>query len=180
MKRFEEAEQMHLKAIAIKEELLGPKDYELGLSVGHLASLYNYHMKKYEEAEELYLRSIEINIRLFGPDYSGLEYDYRGLINIYNKLVKPVDSVFYNARYREWKVLRDQIGPMKHKEPLVAPKTIVQLFFEIGEQQKKLEQERALLAEEFRLGKGKRDKSLKKDNNIGSKEDNNISHEDVD
>jgi hypothetical protein len=52
---------MHLKAIAIKEELLGAEDYEVGLSIGHLASLYNYHMKKYKKAEQLYLRSIAIS-----------------------------------------------------------------------------------------------------------------------
>jgi hypothetical protein len=52
---------MHLKAIAIKEELLGADDYEVGLSIGHLASLYNYHMKKHKKAEKLYLRSIAIS-----------------------------------------------------------------------------------------------------------------------
>lgn len=49
---------MHLKAIEIKEKLLGPEDYEVALSVGHLASLYNYDMEMYSEAEQLYLRSI--------------------------------------------------------------------------------------------------------------------------
>lgn len=51
---------MHLKAISIKEQLLGPEDYEVALSVGHLASLYNYDMMKYDKAEQLYLRSISI------------------------------------------------------------------------------------------------------------------------
>ena len=51
---------MHLKAISIKEKLLGPEDYEVALSVGHLASLYNYDMHKYTDAEQLYLRSISI------------------------------------------------------------------------------------------------------------------------
>lgn len=51
---------MHLKAIEIKEKLLGPEDYEVALSVGHLASLYNYDMQRYEDAEQLYLRSINI------------------------------------------------------------------------------------------------------------------------
>ena len=51
---------MHLKAIQIKEHLLGPEDYEVALSVGHLASLYNYDMQKYADAERLYLRSISI------------------------------------------------------------------------------------------------------------------------
>lgn len=52
---------MHLKAIEIKEKLLGDEDYEVGLSVGHLASLYNYHMKEYKKAELLYFRSIRIS-----------------------------------------------------------------------------------------------------------------------
>ena len=76
---FELSEKMHLKAIAIKEAKLGTSDYEVALSIGHLASLYNYDMKKYDEAEQLYLRSIEIGKNLFGPAYSGLEYDYLGL-----------------------------------------------------------------------------------------------------
>ena len=57
---------MHLKAIEIKERLLGPDDYEVALSVGHLASLYNYDMNKYEEAEQLYMRSINIGESLDG------------------------------------------------------------------------------------------------------------------
>lgn len=52
---------MHLKAIDIKERLVGPDDYEVGLSVGHLASLYNYHMQHYHKAEKLYFRSIKIS-----------------------------------------------------------------------------------------------------------------------
>ena len=57
---LQEAEQMHLKAIAIKERLLAPEDYEVALSVGHLASLYNYDMQKFDDAERLYNRSVTI------------------------------------------------------------------------------------------------------------------------
>ena len=52
---------MHLKAIRIKEEILGPDDGEVGLSIGHLASLYNFHMSRYRDAEQLYFRSITIS-----------------------------------------------------------------------------------------------------------------------
>ena len=37
MEQCSKAEEMHLKAIHIKEELLGKDDYEVALSVGHLA-----------------------------------------------------------------------------------------------------------------------------------------------
>ena len=36
------------------------QDYEVALSLGHLASLYTYDMNMFEEAEQLYLRSISI------------------------------------------------------------------------------------------------------------------------
>lgn len=36
------------------------QDYEVALSLGHLASLYNYDMERYSSAEGLYLRSIAI------------------------------------------------------------------------------------------------------------------------
>ena len=62
---------MHLKAISIKERLLGPEDYEVALSVGHLASLYNYDMHKYTDAERLYLRSIAIGERAGGGEGCG-------------------------------------------------------------------------------------------------------------
>lgn len=56
---------MHIKAIQIKEQLLGHEDYEVALSVGHLASLYNYDMNQYEDAERLYLRSIAIGKKIY-------------------------------------------------------------------------------------------------------------------
>ena len=86
MEYCDKAEQMHLKAIHIKEKLLGKDDYEVALSIGHLASLYNYDMKEYGKAEELHVRSIKLGLKLFGPGYSGLEYDYRGLLRIYQEL----------------------------------------------------------------------------------------------
>lgn len=48
---------MHLKAIEIKESILGKDDPEVALSLGHLASLYAYQLNRYNEAEQLYLRS---------------------------------------------------------------------------------------------------------------------------
>ena len=52
---------MHQKAIKTKEDILGKEDYEVALSIGHLASLYNYDMNKWREAEQLYKRSIAIS-----------------------------------------------------------------------------------------------------------------------
>ncbi|XP_026848269.1 amyloid protein-binding protein 2 [Drosophila persimilis] len=108
MNRFEEAERMHQKAIKIKTDLLGPFDYEVGLSTGHLASLYNYQMKKYREAEKLYLRSIDISLRLFGLAYSGLEYDYLGLCHVYETLHDFEKYLQYAHTLENWQMLRGQ------------------------------------------------------------------------
>ncbi|KAH8420495.1 hypothetical protein KR009_010828, partial [Drosophila setifemur] len=132
MNRFEEAERMHQKAIKIKTDLLGAFDYEVGLSIGHLASLYNYQMKKYREAEKLYLRSIDISgfpyfiyiyilflmliymffcilgLRLFGHSYSGLEYDYLGLCHVYETLHDFEKYLRYAHTLENWQILRGQ------------------------------------------------------------------------
>ena len=123
MLRYDEAEKMHLKAIEIKEAILGKEDYEVALSVGHLASLYNYDMKQYFKAERLYLRSIMIGRKLFGPTYSGLEYDYRGLIKVMTSDMYSQDYALFFQVYQitndlnkymeyvnvleEWRISRD-------------------------------------------------------------------------
>ncbi|XP_076168325.1 protein interacting with APP tail-1 isoform X2 [Ptiloglossa arizonensis] len=106
MRNFEAAEEMHTRAIRIKEKLLGPNDYEVGLSIGHLASLYNFHMNRYRDAEKLYYRSIAIGLKLFGKSYSGLEYDYRGLLHVYTKLDEHEKVMEYQTALNNWKVLR--------------------------------------------------------------------------
>lgn len=134
MRMFQLAEEMHLKAITIKEQLLGPEDYEVALSVGHLASLYNYDMMKLDKAEQLYLRSIAIGKKLFGEGYSGLEYDYRGLLRVYSIQANIEKCVKYQAVLAYWKVLRDkaqetQTSPFNElKEPLRVVETLKQFM----------------------------------------------------
>ncbi|KAJ8044165.1 Amyloid protein-binding protein 2 [Holothuria leucospilota] len=113
MKKYKEAEKMHLKAIEIKENLLGEDDYEVALSVGHLASLYNYDMTLFDKAEKLYLRSISIGKKLFGPGYSGLEYDYRGLMRLYSKTNNFEKMMEYHDVLNTWNRMREKTaGPV--------------------------------------------------------------------
>ncbi|XP_012529899.1 amyloid protein-binding protein 2 [Monomorium pharaonis] len=134
MRKFQEAEAMHLKAIRIKEELLGRDDYEVGLSIGHLASLYNFHMNRFRDAEKLYHRSIAISLKLFGKGYSGLEYDYRGLLHVYNKLDDYEKILEYTDILNHWKELRDKhvqseeppIDVQKRPQPIT---NVMNVFF---------------------------------------------------
>ena len=79
---YERSEEMYLKAIKIKEALLGKEDYEVGLSLGHLADLYANHMSKLEPAEELFLRSNKLITHLFGLSHSGLRSNFYGLSRV--------------------------------------------------------------------------------------------------
>ncbi|VDP01978.1 unnamed protein product [Schistosoma margrebowiei] len=107
---------MHLRAIEIKERLLGPTDFEVGLSVGHLASLYNYDMDRFKEAEQLYLRSVQISLNLFGPTYSGLEYDYRGLQRVYHELGNYSEMQRYQGLFDYWSKERQRLRSLEPSE----------------------------------------------------------------
>ncbi|KAB7500047.1 Amyloid protein-binding protein 2, partial [Armadillidium nasatum] len=109
MKKYQSAEEMHLKSIAIKEALLGPDDHEVALSLGHLASLYNYDLCYYSKAEMLHLRSIRIGKKLFGEAYSGLEYDYRGLLRVYTNQHDMEKRFRYMNILSCWKSLRERL-----------------------------------------------------------------------
>lgn len=136
MNQFEKAEKMHQKAIKIKTDILGNFDYEVGLSIGHLASLYNYHMQKYREAEQLYLQSIRINLKLFGPAYSGLEYDYRGLCHVYEELEDRENLLKYTDTTENYRVLRaeNEEGRKLHNVELLEEsnmEAVLRTFFEM-------------------------------------------------
>lgn len=128
MDEYQEAERMQLIAIRIKESILGNWDYEVGLSMGHLASLYNFHMKRFKDAEHYYLRSIEIGKNLFGESYSGLEYDYRGLIKVYTQLEQPELVEKYKRLMQTWRAMRQMPASIVRYTDMLPIPTIVQLF----------------------------------------------------
>lgn len=138
MRKFSLAEKMHIKAITIKKNILGAEDYEVAISMGHLASLYNYDLDLWEEAEALYLSAINIGLKQFGKGYSGLEYDYRGLLRVYASLGELDKVVKLHADLHAWKLLRDQTIDIANKtSPLalqldpILPEDIYQYFSSI-------------------------------------------------
>lgn len=51
---------MHLKAIKIKESILGNYHPEVAICLNHLASLYTFQLNKFDDAEYLFLKSKRI------------------------------------------------------------------------------------------------------------------------
>jgi len=65
---YEQVEQLHHRALAIRENVLGPENSDTATSLVHLAFFYN-NRGKYEEAEPLYQRALAIRQRALGPDH---------------------------------------------------------------------------------------------------------------
>ena len=66
--RFSEAEQLGLRALEIKENILGPDHAEVGMILGTLADLHRFQ-GRLAEAEPLYQRSLAITEDIFGSDH---------------------------------------------------------------------------------------------------------------
>ncbi|MBD3409057.1 MAG: CHAT domain-containing protein, partial [Ignavibacteriales bacterium] len=86
MGRYEDAEQLYLKALEITRQQLGENHPDYAGSLNNLGLLY-YNMGRYEDAEQLYIKAVEIYRQQLGenhPDYAlslnnlGLLYDHMG------------------------------------------------------------------------------------------------------
>jgi len=66
--KYELAEPLHLRALAIWEEQLGPEHPSTAGSLNSLAELYRAQ-GRYELAEPLHLRALAIRERQLGPEH---------------------------------------------------------------------------------------------------------------
>src|ERR1700679_102716 len=66
--RYQEAEPLCKRALAIREKLLGPNHPVVATELNNLAVLYDKH-DKYSEAEPLFNRALAVKERVFGPNH---------------------------------------------------------------------------------------------------------------
>jgi tetratricopeptide (TPR) repeat protein len=109
MRGFHEAETMVLKAIEIKEKVLGLEDIAVARSVAYLAGIYscfkNYGEDRHAEAKTLYLRAIAICKNLFGENYSvhsELDVYYIGLAKIHQEMGEAEERDSLKEILDEW------------------------------------------------------------------------------
>ena len=67
--KYEQAEPLLQRALAIWEQQLGPEHPDTATSLNNLALLY-YTQGKYEQAEPLYQRALAIVEKQLGPEHS--------------------------------------------------------------------------------------------------------------
>jgi tetratricopeptide (TPR) repeat protein len=80
--RYEEAEQLYLRALEGYEEELGPKHPDTLRTVQNLAGVYR-DQGRYEEAEQLYQRALEGREEKLGPKHPDTLRTVQNLANVY-------------------------------------------------------------------------------------------------
>ncbi|CAN0422393.1 unnamed protein product, partial [Ectocarpus sp. 13 AM-2016] len=66
--KYDEAEPLYIRAIAIREKALGPDHPDVASCLKNLADPLQ-SQGKYDEAEPLYIRAIAIREKALGPDH---------------------------------------------------------------------------------------------------------------
>ncbi len=83
-----QAEPLHQRALAIREEILGKEDPDVAASLNNLANLY-YAQASYARAEPLYLRALAIREELLGENHPDVAASLNNLANLYYAQGKP-------------------------------------------------------------------------------------------
>jgi tetratricopeptide (TPR) repeat protein len=68
--KYEAAEEMHQRALELKERVLGPEHPSTLTSMYNLAGVLR-DQGKYEAAEEMHRRALELCERVLGPEHPG-------------------------------------------------------------------------------------------------------------
>ena len=77
-----EAEALHWRALAIREEALGPEHTDVAQSLNNLAWLHQ-HTGRHGEAEPLHRRALVIVEKALGPEHPGLAIQLNNLATLY-------------------------------------------------------------------------------------------------
>ncbi|MCH9020758.1 MAG: CHAT domain-containing protein, partial [Proteobacteria bacterium] len=80
--RYEAAEPLYKRALAVREKALGPDHPDVATSLNNLAGLYRLQ-GRYEAAEPLYMRSLAIKEKALGPDHAGVAASLNNLALLY-------------------------------------------------------------------------------------------------
>jgi tetratricopeptide (TPR) repeat protein len=92
-------EPLLLRALAIREQVLGPHHPRVAESLEDLAMLYHYNLGRYVQAEPLYKRVLAIREETLGPACSDVAKTIRNLADLYGALNQfaLVESLYRRA-----------------------------------------------------------------------------------
>lgn len=80
--QYTEAEGLYLRALSIREQMLGPSNLDVASSLQYLALLY-FHQGRYIEVEPLCMRALQIREQRQGSDHPDVAHVLSNLANLY-------------------------------------------------------------------------------------------------
>jgi tetratricopeptide (TPR) repeat protein len=113
--RYTEAEPLYQRALAIREQQLGPQHPDVAASFDGLAYLY-YEQGKYTEAEPLYQRALAIREQQLGPQHPDVARSLNNLAMLYY-----VQGKYGEAEplyQRALRIFEQQLGPERPQTAL--------------------------------------------------------------
>ncbi len=147
--RYSEAEPLYLRALTIRERVLGPMHPDVAAILHDLAVL-SYQQGKYPEAETLYQRALVLQEQTLGPQHPDFAKTLNRLGDLYRAQGKYQDSEqFYQRALR----IREQVLGPSHPDVARSLDDLAILYHDQGryEQAEPLYQ-RALAIREQALG----------------------------
>lgn len=105
--QYKEAEDVGKEALKAAEEIYGPEDFNVTVSLNNLGLLY-FTMRRYPESEQLLNRALAINQKIFGNDNARVATDLNNVAEVYRVQKKYDDAIFlYN---RAIKIMEKHYG----------------------------------------------------------------------
>ena len=102
-KRYAEAEELHRKALAMRQKLLGPEHPDVAISLNNLASVLGYQGRA-QEAEPLQRQALALYRTRLGAEHPDLAVNLDNLANLLlaqGKRETAMESLSEAARIRE-------------------------------------------------------------------------------
>jgi len=104
--RYDEAKQLYLDALELREQILGPEHPEVATTLNNLALLY-YNRGQYSQAESQFQRALEIKEKALGFEHPEVALTLNNLAVLYSSQGKYIqaDSLFQRALSIQEKIL---------------------------------------------------------------------------
>jgi len=126
--RYDQAAPLLQRALAIREQQLGPKHPGVAYTLNDLAGLYS-QQGKYAEAKPLFLRALRIRMRQLGPKHPNVAYTLNNLAYLYRRQGKYVEAK--SLILRALRIRMRQLGP-KHPQVASIFNNLAYLYLEQG------------------------------------------------
>jgi tetratricopeptide (TPR) repeat protein len=124
-----EAEPLHQRALAIKEESLGPEHPDVAVSLNNLASLYD-NQGQFPKAERLHQRALTIWEKALGPEHPNMAASFNNLALLYYNQGQYGKA---EPLYQRALAIKEKVMGPKHPSVATSLDNLVTLYYTQGQ-----------------------------------------------